>query len=257
MAKLFLILTIIASIAALAFGYMTKDKVATIQASITEAKKEAADANTQLNKKKDELKAAQQQTAAVTDQLNTAKADTASAKSAADAATKAQADLQAKVDDLTKKLADATAAQPPKPEQAGATPEQIQELQKKVADAEAKAQEATQLLQTQSGKLKDDEDRIQTLTKEEARRKSVLMVKGLEGQVMAVNQGWNFVVVSIGDRQGAVPNAQLIVKRDDHLIARLKISSVEPATSIADILPDSVPKGERVLPGDRVIFPGQ
>ncbi len=80
---------------------------------------------------------------------------------------------------------------------------------------------------------------------------------GLEGEVMAVNQGWNFVVVSIGDRQGAEANSELIVKRGDTMIGKLKITSVEPSTSIADIIPDSVSKGQRVLPGDRVIFPVQ
>jgi hypothetical protein len=82
------------------------------------------------------------------------------------------------------------------------------------------------------------------------------MARGLEGQVMAVNQGWNFVVISLGDRQGALPNAQMLVKRGDSLVAKVTISSVEPSTSIADIVPGSVPRGQRVMPGDRVVYPG-
>ena len=74
---------------------------------------------------------------------------------------------------------------------------------------------------------------------------------------MAVNPGWNFAVISIGDQKGSVANAELLVKRGDTLIAKLKVTTVEPATSIADIIPDSVAKGQRVLPGDRVIFTGQ
>ena len=71
-----------------------------------------------------------------------------------------------------------------------------------------------------------------------------------------MNSGWNFVVLSVGDKQGVVINATLLVVRGNEPVARLRITSVEPSTSIADVLPGSVRRGVTVQPGDTVIFEG-
>jgi len=82
------------------------------------------------------------------------------------------------------------------------------------------------------------------------------MAKGLEGQVIAVNQNWSFVVLGIGDRQGVVPNAEMIVVRGGQAIGKVRVSSVEPSTAIADVIPGSLGRGVRIQPGDRVIYQG-
>jgi len=92
--------------------------------------------------------------------------------------------------------------------------------------------------------------------KEEARQKSQ-MRQGLQGTVLAVNQAWNFVVLSIGDRQGVVNNAEMLVQRGSQLIGKVRVTSVEPSTSIADIVVRTVPRGFSVMPGDTVIYPAQ
>ena len=51
-------------------------------------------------------------------------------------------------------------------------------------------------------------------------------------------------------------NAPLLVVRGNEPIARLRVTSVEPSTSIADVLPGSVRRGMTVQPGDTVIFEG-
>jgi hypothetical protein len=80
---------------------------------------------------------------------------------------------------------------------------------------------------------------------------------GLQGRILAVNTGWNFVVLSVGDKQGVVVNAPLLVVRGNEPIARLRITSVEPSTSIADVIPSSVRRGTTVQAGDTVIFEGR
>ncbi|MEA3188595.1 MAG: hypothetical protein QOD99_2425, partial [Chthoniobacter sp.] len=47
-----------------------------------------------------------------------------------------------------------------------------------------------------------------------------------------------------------------LVVRGDQRIAKVRITSVEPSTSVADVVPGSMSRGARVQPGDRVIFPG-
>ena len=81
--------------------------------------------------------------------------------------------------------------------------------------------------------------------------------QGLQGTVLAVNQAWNFVVLSLGDRQGVVPNAELLVQRGSQLLGKVRVTSVEPSTSIADILVRTVPRGLSVMPGDTVIYQAQ
>jgi cell shape-determining protein MreC len=78
----------------------------------------------------------------------------------------------------------------------------------------------------------------------------------LRGTVLAVNQAYNFVVLNLGNRQGVEPNSEMIVLRGGSMIGRIRISSVEPATAIGDIISSSLPRGVQVQPGDIVIYAG-
>ena len=78
----------------------------------------------------------------------------------------------------------------------------------------------------------------------------------IRGTVLAVNQAYNFVVLNLGNRQGLEPNAEMLVLRDTTIIGKIRISSVEPATSIGDILGNSLARGVQVQPGDTVIYAG-
>jgi hypothetical protein len=95
---------------------------------------------------------------------------------------------------------------------------------------------------------------IAELRRKEDGRQKLQMRQGLTGTILAVNQAWNFVVLSLGDRQGVVPNAEMLVQRDGQYLGKIRVTSVEPSTSIADILVRTVPRGLSVMPGDRVIY---
>jgi hypothetical protein len=101
------------------------------------------------------------------------------------------------------------------------------------------------------------EAQIAELRRKEEARQKVQMRQGLQGTILAVNQAWNFVVLSLGDRQGVVPNAEMLVQRGNQLLGRIRVTSVEPSTSIADILVRTVPRGLTVMPGDTVIYQAQ
>ncbi|MEO5720615.1 MAG: hypothetical protein ABIR71_03980 [Chthoniobacterales bacterium] len=79
---------------------------------------------------------------------------------------------------------------------------------------------------------------------------------GLRGNVLAVNQAYNFVVLNLGGRQGLEANAEMLVLRRGTLIAKIRVSSVEPATAIGDIVSTSLARGVQVQPGDVVIYAG-
>ena len=79
---------------------------------------------------------------------------------------------------------------------------------------------------------------------------------GIRGTVLAVNQAYNFVVLSLGARQGVEANSEMLVLRGGSFIGKIRISSVEPATAIGDIITSSLARGVQVQPGDTVVYAG-
>jgi hypothetical protein len=90
----------------------------------------------------------------------------------------------------------------------------------------------------------------------ETRRPPLGVNPGIHGTVLAVNRAYNFVVLNLGGRQGVEPNSEMLVLRGGSLIGRIRISSVEPATAIGDIITSSLARGVQVQPGDTVIYAG-
>jgi hypothetical protein len=78
----------------------------------------------------------------------------------------------------------------------------------------------------------------------------------LRATVLAVNQAYNFVVLNVGNRAGIEPNSEMLVLRGGSPIGKIRVSSVEPATAIGDIITSSLPRGVQVQPGDIVIYAG-
>lgn len=125
----------------------------------------------------------------------------------------------------------------------------------KVTVAEAKAAKAEQDVKAAIESKADAEKKLVVLEEDAKRRTDRTLRAGLEAKVLAVNPNWNFVVVSIGDKQGVMPGTPLIVKRGATMVAKLRVTSVEPSTSIADIQPAGGAKFGAIQPGDIVIFP--
>src|SRR5437870_11444728 len=91
---------------------------------------------------------------------------------------------------------------------------------------------------------------------ERKRREAGAAKPRVRGTVLAVNQAYNFVVLNLGGRQGLEPNSEMLVLREGILIGKIRISSVEPATAIGDVLTNSLARGVQVQPGDTVIYAG-
>lgn len=75
---------------------------------------------------------------------------------------------------------------------------------------------------------------------------------GLRGKVIAVEPKWDFVVLDVGGEQGVVERGELLVNRDGKLVAKLRVTGVEPKRCIANVLPEwkqaEVMEGDAVLP---------
>ena len=60
---------------------------------------------------------------------------------------------------------------------------------------------------------------------------------GVTGKVTFVNRTWNFVVLNVGLSNGVVPNGELVVYRGRDFLGKVKVTSAEDNTAVADILP--------------------
>jgi len=79
----------------------------------------------------------------------------------------------------------------------------------------------------------------------------------LVGKVLVADPKWDFVVLSVGEDQGAQEHGEMLVNRDGRLVAKIKITSVQKDRCIANVLPGW--KLGEVLEGDQVIpaYPAQ
>ena len=129
------------------------------------------------------------------------------------------------------------------------------ELQAQLDDARRQRDSAEREKVFLSGTIRKAQERS-TQLEEEKKRRAAVGKAGLRGTVLAVNQAYNFVVLNLGGRQGVEPNSEMLVVRDGALIGKIRISSVEPATAIGDIVTSSLARGVQVQPGDIVIYAG-
>jgi hypothetical protein len=133
-------------------------------------------------------------------------------------------------------------------------PGKIEEMKTEVADAQKKEGELTIAVEAMSKRVERNEGTIQTYDKRQSERGQGISLNGTEGTITAVNQDWGFAVINIGKNQGVTADSELIVKRGNQIVGKLTIVSIEPRLTVGDIRQDTLKKGARILPGDRVIF---
>jgi hypothetical protein len=205
----------------------TADRAAKAEAALGEAEKEKADL-------KGKLDASQQEIAALRQRAAGAETSPSAPSTSAPADNVQSGDLQSQVDDLRRQLDGAEKEKEllaEKLQDAQQRPTQVKEGSK----AETRKKRETAGVQRQGGSSHR---------------------AGVHGSVLAYNQAYNFVVLNLGARNGVEPNSEMLVLRDGTLIGKIRISSVEPATAIGDILSNSLARGVQVQPGDSVIYAG-
>lgn len=169
-------------------------------------------------------------------------------------------DLQAKlraneteIADLRKRIE--TAGTQPAPGTSPAT--STAELQAQLEDARKQLDAAEKEKVLLSDKMKVTQEKSTQLETEKKHRPAPgTNPPGIRGTVLAVNQAYNFVVLSLGARNGVEANTEMLVLRGGSFIGKIRISSVEPATAIGDIITSTLARGVQVQPGDTVVYAG-
>ena len=252
MPKILLIISILFIAAASFFGYVTwQQKIPALKQALVAAQGDLSGKGNEIAKAKEEVKAAKAQVETASQEAKAAKSDLLAAQNEV----KTQ---KAKVETITadnKNLADQITALGAKAPVENVVKAPVVD-DTKVKTLEAQVAELQQVNQTMTTKVAEVQAKVKPLEEELSHYKGQARAKGLEGQVLAFNPAYNFVVLSLGDRHGVVMNAEVVIFRGKQLVARAKVTSVEPATSIANIIPGEGSRDFHVLPGDRVIYSG-
>jgi hypothetical protein len=130
------------------------------------------------------------------------------------------------------------------------------ELQAQLDDARQQLESAEREKTVLAEKVTTVRERSSQLEDEKKRRAVARGKVGVHGTILAVNQAYNFVVLNLGGRNGVEPHSEMLIVRDGTFIGKIRISSVEPATAIGDIITGTLARGVQVQPGDIVIYAG-
>jgi hypothetical protein len=246
--KIFLGIALLGILASLGMGYMVAQKYTETRTSL---------------KSESDAKAA-------------ALADSAKQKKLAQDAALAQADAESKLKDSTTKVSDLTTqlttATAKTDEVQKALDQAKQEGAKAVSDLAAindqlKGQSVPDIISARDKALADvassqSEQKILTdqlqasqalaeQYKKDINAKNLgILPPGISGKVTFVNHTWNFVVLDVGLSNGVVPNGQLIVYRKNTFLGKVKVTTADSNSCVADILPDA--KGD-IQVGDYVL----
>jgi septal ring factor EnvC (AmiA/AmiB activator) len=226
----------------------TKNTLATTKQTLKKTEAELTETKTTLETTQATLKKTEEDLTNAKGELATAKADMEKLKADIEAKDKQIAEIDAKMKELKETIGDIDLA---------SVPGKLAELTATKAKLETELAEAKQVQESLNQRVAGLEGEVQTKESTIVAYKNKLVQPGLTGRILAYNPGWNFVVLSIGDKAGLKSGVNMVVTRGGAMIGKVKVTTVEPNTAIADVLPGTLAKGESVQPGDSVIYEGK
>jgi hypothetical protein len=232
--RIALIVAILAGLAAGGLGYyevtnqvpaLTKQRDDEHTAKVN-ALTELAQTRTKLKKTQSDLAQTQQDLSDTKDSLAKAVAHSEAEEKQIDQLNQKLTDVTAQRDDAQNKLAAYSST--------GLTPDQVNNLNKQLKDADKQIAAIT----GENAILNRQLVIVKTHLREiEGPDIDVKLPPALAGKVMVVDPKWDFVVLDIGETQGAIPDGELLVSRQGKLVAKVILRTVEKNRSIANIVP--------------------
>ncbi|HXS67743.1 MAG TPA: hypothetical protein VN761_02800 [Candidatus Polarisedimenticolia bacterium] len=248
---------IVAIIAGLAVGALNftkiKTTIATTRAERDDYHHKLDDTTAKLHKTTTDLTKATNELAQVKVELTNTKKERDTAVAAVTDLKKQIASLQSNLDKDDKDLTDAK-IELDKYHSAFKTPQEALSASKDVKameDRVAAIEDEKKILQRQNTRLQARLDIY------EHPDRPVPLPANLVGKILVADPKWDFVVLNVGEDQGAVERGEMLVNRDGKLVAKIKITSVQKDRCIANVMPGW--KLGEVLEGDQVIpaYPAQ
>ena len=267
MIRILLFATIALSLASASLAYLTRQKAEELSGNLRSSSQSVTETKSSASKLREENKTAQSRIEELSKSAEAQKAQAdqvvANLKESESKGTKLEAEIvekAKKVEALSRQLEEAVAtakAAVPMPD-----PAQEQKLAKLAEDLEKTKQSAEAEQKRLMQRAVELEGKVAQLT---AKNKTANgggasggasgggPQKSASGSVVAINEGWNFVVVNLGDRNGVTPETLLAVQRKGKLVANLKVTEVRPKHVSAGVEYAEGNRREKVLLGDTVV----
>ena len=130
---------------------------------------------------------------------------------------------------------------------------QVEALKKEQLAAEGELANQSQQLATRQERVTSLQAETAKLRDYQSRATKGIVEPDFTARVASVFGDWGFVILNKGNAGGIFANANLEVKRNQDVIAKLKVRNVEQQISVADVIPGSVAEGQFLRSGDMVV----
>jgi myosin heavy subunit len=260
MGKILIIVSIVLAAASAGVGFVNRNQLLKTKDDLSASQQETATVKNGLDAESKKLAEAQKSVSDLTVQKSTLDTDFAKQKSELSAKSTQLTEVQSKLTEAEGKLAIANTDILTKAEKLTQLEAQVAAAAPAVQTPVSSEEDKARITELETLNTKLDEDNknlegklvaVQKATREKETKQGLTRVTG---RVLAVNQAWNFVVLSLGNKSGIESNMEFLVKRGSTLIGKIRTTTVEPSTSIADIIPASLTRGLSIQPGDDIIY---
>jgi type III secretory pathway component EscV len=249
--RISLIVAIIAGLAAGALSFIkVKEKIDGVVTERNEWNQKYVTTDAELTTTKGTLAKTEKDLTKTKDSLVKAEQERAAALAEAEVLTK-------KSNELTEKLAktiqerDDAGAKLASYEATGFTPPQIVALGKQLQQAKDEYEVSLAEKKIIERELEKTKERLYALIDPD----HVVRMRGdMRGKVLIADPKWEFVVLSVGEEEGAKLNGELLVSRNGRLVAKIIIREVQKGRAIANMMPGwklgDVAEGDQVIPAN-------
>jgi uncharacterized membrane protein len=247
--RISLIVALIAGLAVAALNFVkVRDKITTLISQRDTEHAGRMSAENERDATKRDLAKTQTKLKDTETELASTQKERDDAVATADAATKKASDLSDKLAKTTDDLNNSK-ARVAQYENTGFQPEQLLTIGKQIKGLQDE-------LDATKGENKVLTRNVQTLKNQLAELTQpdfhVPLPPGLKGKILVADPKWDFVVLNVGEDEGAAQHGELLVCRDGRLVAKLRIETVEKGRCIANVLPGwklgDVMEGDEVIP---------
>ena len=245
------IIAIVAALAVAGLSFvMVKERIETTMKQREEEKAAKVVAQTDLAKTKKTLATTQGELTTTSNTLASTRTELDAMTSKATENEKRATDLAANLDKETgeRKAAQQRLSQW---ELTGLNPEQIKVLQtdlkKRTEERDAVAGE-NKVLARKANQLQGKLDEYLGVDR------PVVLPPGLRGKIIAVDPKYDFVVLDIGGNQGVLERGEMLVNRHGQMVAKIRVTAVEPNRSVANVIPAWKNPDMEIQEGDLVFY---
>lgn len=245
--KIFLVIALVGGVVAGILGFLVVGKYNDTRTNLTQTEQDRDIAKKKVAQAEKDAEVATQAKEQATSELTEAKGKVEELNTQLNAAQKQQDDLKTAVQTANDATAKAKADLDAVTATLGMSPADAKAALKKAQDEKAAAESEQKILQDQ---YQAAQKQVADLKDAINRSKTGDMKPGISGKVTFVNRTWNFVVLNVGLSDGVVPNGELIIYRGKNFLGKIRVTSAEANSAVADILPDAkadIQAGDDVL----------